>query len=71
MISGAVIEALKGFVPAENIHLQEPMSGHTTFKVGGPAACLIELEREEQLCNIQRYLWKTASPNRWQLHTGQ
>lgn len=56
MISGAVLEALRGFVPAENIHLQEPMSGHTTFKVGGPAACLIELEREEQLCNIQRYL---------------
>ena len=56
MISGAVLEALRGFVPTENIHLQEPMSGHTTFKVGGPAACLIELEREEQLCNIQRYL---------------
>ena len=56
MISGAVLEALRGFVPAENIHLQEPMSGHTTFMVGGPAACLIELEREEQLCNIQRYL---------------
>lgn len=56
MISGAVLEALRGFVPAENIHLQEPMNGHTTFKVGGPAACLIELEREEQLCNIQRYL---------------
>lgn len=56
MISGAVLEALRGFVPTENIHLQEPMSGHTTFKVGGPAACLIELEREEQLCNIKRYL---------------
>ena len=56
MISGAVLEALKGFVPKENIHLQEPMSAHTTFKIGGPAACLVELEKEEQLCKLQRYL---------------
>lgn len=56
MISGAVVEALKGFATAENIHLQEPMNVHTTFRVGGPAACLITLENEEQLCKIQRYL---------------
>lgn len=62
MISGAVIEALKGFVPAENIHLQEPMKKHTTFRVGGPAACLVELENQEQLSKIQHYLYMVEIP---------
>ena len=56
MISEAVIEALKSFVPEKNIHLQEPMAGHTTFRIGGPADCLLELENEEQLKNVQKYL---------------
>ena len=62
MISGAVVEALKGFLPTENIHLQEPMDVHTTFRVGGPAACFAELENEEQLCKIQRYLYLVEVP---------
>ncbi len=62
MISGAVVEALKGFIPAENIHLQEPMKMHTTFRVGGPADCLITLESQEQLRNIQRYLYLIDVP---------
>lgn len=56
MISEAVIEALKNFVPEENICLQEPMAGHTTFRIGGPADCFLELENEEQLKKVQHYL---------------
>ena len=56
MVSEAVIEALRGFVPEENIYLQEPMAGHTTFRIGGPADCLLQLESEEQLKNILKYL---------------
>lgn len=62
MISGAIVEALKGFVPAENIHLQEPMKNHTTFRVGGPAACLVALENEEQLRKVQHYLYMVEVP---------
>ncbi len=62
MISDAVVEALKGFVPGENIHLQEPMAAHTTFKVGGPADCLIELENAGQLARIQHYLGQCGIP---------
>lgn len=62
MISGAIVEALKGFVPAENIHLQEPMKNHTTFRVGGPAACLVALENEEQLRKVQNYLYMVEVP---------
>ncbi len=56
MISGAVVEALQRFVPRENIHLQEPMAGHTTFRIGGPADCFLQIENEEQLRSVQRYL---------------
>ena len=56
MISAAVIEALKEIVPAERILFQEPMKLHTTFRIGGPADCLIYLENEEQLCKMQKYL---------------
>ena len=56
MISGAVVEALQKYVPRENILLQEPMAGHTTFRIRGPADCFVQLESEEQLKKVQRYL---------------
>ena len=62
MIGGAVVEALQKFVPQENVHLQEPMAGHTTFRIGGPADCLLELENEEQLKKLCRYLEMTGMP---------
>ena len=57
MISDAVMEALKRFVRPENIHIQEVMAAHTTFRVGGPADCLVELENVQQLQNIQHCIW--------------
>jgi len=62
MISEAVIQALKKFVPEENICLQEPMAGHTTFRIGGPADCFLQPESEEQLIQVQRYLSKVGIP---------
>lgn len=62
MISDAVIEALKGFVRSESIHIQESMAAHTTFRVGGPADCLAELESTEQLQKVQRYLKQVEIP---------
>lgn len=62
MISAAVIEALKGYVPEENISLQEKMAGHTTFRIGGPADCFLQLESEEQLQKVQKYLNLVEQP---------
>lgn len=62
MISDAVMEALKRFVQPENIHIQEIMAAHTTFRVGGPADCLVELENVQQLQNIQHYLHLVGIP---------
>jgi len=62
MISAAIVEALKGYVPEENIRLQEEMAGHTTFQIGGPADCFLQLESEEQLRKVQRYLKLVEEP---------
>ena len=62
MISRAVVEALQKFVPVENIRLQEPMAGHATFRIGGPADCFMQLENEEQLKKAQNYLNKVGVP---------
>lgn len=56
MISEAVVQALKGYTKEENIHLQEPMAGCTTFRVGGPADCLVEIRSKEELQKICKYL---------------
>lgn len=62
MISEAVFQALKGFVPEENICLQERMAGHTTFRIGGPADCFLQLENTEQLIQVHQYLIKVGIP---------
>ena len=62
MISEAVFQALKGYVPEENIRLQEPMAGHTTFRIGGPADCFLQPENEKQLIQVLNYLKKVEMP---------
>lgn len=62
MISKTVVEALEHFLPAENIYINEPMSKHTTFRIGGEADCFLQIENMEQLKKIQRYLQQLEIP---------
>lgn len=62
MISATVVKALENFLPTENIYLNEPMSRHTTFRIGGNADCLLEIESVEQLSKIKNYLNKLELP---------
>ena len=62
MISEAMLETLQSIVPGENIYLKEPMAAHTTFKVGGPADCFIEVENATQLQKLQKYLTLVECP---------
>jgi len=62
MISEAMLETLQSIVPGENIHLKESMALHTTFRVGGPAECLIEIENATQLEKVQKYLGLVECP---------
>ena len=62
MISTTVQGILAGFVPEEHILIQEPLSRHTTFQVGGEADCVILIETEEELSALNRYLNQIGLP---------
>ena len=42
-------DVLKTFIPKEDIYLNEPMSKHTTFKIGGNADIFVKLKSVEQI----------------------
>ncbi len=63
-MSGQIVEALCSVVRTkEQIMLEEPMSGHTTFRIGGPAKLFItpmdsrELARVLDLCQSSGISW--------------
>ena len=53
--SEAVNEAIKDIsrtVPHERVLIDEPMCGHTSFRIGGPAAALVLVNDEEELSAV-------------------
>ena len=60
MLSSTFIENLSRIIPRENIILNEPMSRHTTFRVGGEAACLIKVPDIERLSKMILFLRQTG-----------
>lgn len=62
MISQTVKDALQKFVPAGNISYKEPLSKHTTFRVGGEADCFIKIGTERQLAALLAYLKQVEIP---------
>lgn len=55
-MSKALYEFLVSVVPKENVLENEPMSKHTTFRVGGEAKCFVKVDTKEQLAKIIKYL---------------
>lgn len=49
-------EYIRTIIPEERIVLQEPMSRHTTFRVGGEAECMLIVQKEEELTALIPYL---------------
>ena len=49
------INDIQYLIPQENIYMNEPMSKHTSFKIGGPAECLVKIKTIEQLKSILKY----------------
>lgn len=60
MLSSTFIENLGRIIPQENIILNEPMSRHTTFRVGGEAACLIKVPDSKRLARLILFLEQTG-----------
>lgn len=42
------IKKIQKLIPKENIYINEPMSKHTSFKIGGPADAFIKVDNIEE-----------------------
>lgn len=62
-ISSFILDFIREHVPKEDILLNEPMSGHTTFRAGGEAACLIRISSSKQLAALLPYLKEKKIPS--------
>lgn len=54
-LSTSMYDFIKSVISQDRILFQEPMSRHTTFRVGGEAACMLLIHSEEELCKLIPY----------------
>lgn len=54
-MSTSMYDFIKSVISQDQILFQEPMSRHTTFRVGGEAACMLLIHSEEELCKLIPY----------------
>ncbi|SNX54810.1 UDP-N-acetylmuramate dehydrogenase [Thermoanaerobacterium sp. RBIITD] len=47
-----IINKFKGIISEENIFINEPMSRHTSFRIGGPADLLLIPQNRDELINV-------------------
>ena len=52
----SIYEYIEKIIPKERVLFEEPMSRHTTFKIGGEAECMLLIEQEEELIKLVPYL---------------
>lgn len=62
MNTETICGALEGILPKEQIHENELMSRHTTFRIGGPASCLLEICNKQELSGVLDLLHREALP---------
>ena len=55
-MSASMYEYIRTIIPEERLLFHEPMSRHTTFRVGGEAECMIVVETKEELAQVISYL---------------
>lgn len=55
-MSTSMYEYIRTIVPEERLLFHEPMSRHTTFRVGGEAECMAVVETKEELSQLVSYL---------------
>ena len=57
------IERICGNVPEDRVLRDEPMSRHTSFRIGGPAAALVIVNNEEELAAVLSTVTETGAPH--------
>lgn len=50
----STIDKISKIVPAERVLRDEPMSRHTSFRIGGPAAAFVTVNDEEELSSVMK-----------------
>ena len=56
------IKEIEKVISKEKIYLNEPMSKYTSFKIGGPAECLVKIQTAEELKSILEIASKQNIP---------
>lgn len=59
-MSSAIYDYMKEIIPQEDLLFDEPMSRHTTFRIGGNAKCLVKITDKAQLIKLVPYLQATG-----------
>ena len=57
-----IANEIKSFISKENIYINEPMSKHTTIKIGGPADIFIKIKRTEEIIDLIKFTRKKSIP---------
>ena len=56
------IEEIEKIISKDRIYINEPMNKHTSFKIGGPAECLIKIQNKEELKGILKLVQEQDIP---------
>ncbi len=57
-----IYEHLREKIPQSNIHMQEPMNKHTSFKIGGVADIFVKVSTIENLREIIEFAKEKQVP---------
>lgn len=56
------IEDIYEFIPNENVYINEPMSKHTSFKIGGNADIFLKITKAEEIEELVKFVKKENMP---------
>ena len=55
-LNNEIIDYIKNIVSEDNVHIDEPMSRHTTFRTGGPASLFLRPRTTEEIKGVLKLL---------------
>ena len=56
------IEQIEKIISKDKVYINEPMNKYTSFKIGGPAECLIKIQTVEELKSILKFVKVQHTP---------
>lgn len=64
MVNETLLETLRGIVGSQAVRKDVPMSGLTTFQIGGPAAVVVEPSCVQEAANVLAACHEAGQPVR-------